>query len=220
MKNELMTKETANALALSEEPKTLSILILDGSGSMQQYGAVPQECVNRHFYRLQSPPDGRKQYCTVLIFNDRYQILVPITEAQDLLPLTTYSADGNTLLFETVYQAIKAFLRLHEIANTDIKIVVGVFSDGDDTASDKPRRQPGKVQAISKIAQQKGWELLSFGIGIDAKELARSLGFPDDDAHTQTVENTPAGLVEASDSFTTKTTTIGFADPRHFKKGH
>lgn len=218
MGNELMPAATAAALELQKEPKTLSILILDSSGSMDKYGGVPQECVNRHFYQLQSPPDGRKQYCTVISFADRYEILVPVTAAPDLPFLTNYKAAGGTLLFETVYQVLKVFLKMQESSATDVKIIVGVFSDGDDTASDKPRRQPGKVQTIAKLAKNKGWELMSFGIGIDAKELARSMGFPDDDAHAQTVEASPQGLEEVTQSFTTRTTTIGFIDPRHFKK--
>ncbi|MEK7159571.1 MAG: vWA domain-containing protein [Patescibacteria group bacterium] len=201
-----------------DKPKTLSILIVDESGSMDNYGRVPQDCVNNHFRGLQNPPDGRQQYCTVILFNDRYRVAVPLTEASHLRPMTTYKAEGNTLLYETVHQVLKLFISCFEQSTADLKVFVGVFSDGLDTKSDA-NRQPKKVQVTSHKARMLGWELFSYGIGIDAKELARLLGFPTDKEHVHNFTAEAKSVGEATRHFTGRSTTVIFNDPQHFNPG-
>lgn len=211
----LPLKVVQQMLQKADHPKTLSILIVDESGSMDSYGRIPQNCINDHFKALLNPPDGREQYCTVIFFNDKYRVAVPLTEAANLQSLTNYKADGNTLLFETVHQVLKLFISCFEQTTADLKIFVGVFSDGQDNKSDA-NRQPKKVQVSAHKARMLGWELFSYGIGIDAKELARMLGFPTDKEHVHNFTAEAKSVGEATRHFTGRSTTVMFDDSRHF----
>lgn len=202
-------------LQKTDRPKTLSILIVDESGSMDSYGRIPQNCINDHFKALLNPPDGREQYCTVILFNGKYRVAVPLTEATALKPMNSYKAYGDTLLFETVHQTLKLFISCFEQTTADLKIFVGVFSDGQDNKSDA-NRQPKKIQVSAHKARMLGWELFSYGIGIDAKELARLLGFPTDKEHIHNFTAEAKSVGEATRHFTGRSTTVMFDDSRHF----
>jgi len=213
--NHLPLKVVQQMLENENIPKTLSILIVDESGSMANYGQTPQKCVNDHFRSLKNPPDGRQQFCTVILFNDKYRVAIPLTKASELVPMTGYNADGNTLLYETVHQVLKLFISCFKQSSADLKVFVGVFSDGADNKSD-PDRQPKKVQVTAHKARMLGWELFSYGIGIDAKELARLLGFPTDKDHVHNFTTSARSVGEATRHFTDRSTTVGFDDPKHF----
>jgi uncharacterized protein YegL len=213
--NHLPLKVVQQMLENANKPKTLSILIVDESGSMADYGKTPQNCVNNHFQSLKNPPDGRQQFCTVILFNDKYRVAIPLTEANELVPMTSYKADGNTLLYETVHQVLKLFISCFEQSTADLKVFVGVFSDGADNESDTDR-QPKKVQVTARKARMLGWELFSYGIGVDAKELASLLGFPTDKDHVHNFTATAKSVGEATRHFTGQSTTVMFGDSRHF----
>ncbi|MFA4846473.1 MAG: hypothetical protein WC654_08045 [Patescibacteria group bacterium] len=203
---------------MDDEPKTFSIMILDASGSMRSYGDVPQKCINEYLESLKNPPDGRKQYCTVVVFNDDYQAIIKPSLAAKVKPITNYCADGCTLLWETVYKALKNYRALYGIIQPEnLKIFVGVFSDGQDNKSFKDR-QPRKLKAMAKAVQALGWELFCYGIGIDGKKLAQDMGFPTDDDHCQTVEANDAGVQATTQHFTAATTTCFHLDPKLFGK--
>lgn len=202
----LAKPETTHALVQLGEERTLSIIILDASPSMQKHGLVPQECVNEHFKAIRNPPDGRKQYCTVITFHDAAFVNIPLTPADQLADMNNYHTDGSsTLLWETVYQTLKLFSTAMP-QTTNLKIFVGVFSDGGDNASDH-ERQPHKVKRMAQKVQALGWELFCFGIGIDGKKLAEDMGFPTDDKHVKTVAADEAGIREVTTHFSTETTT-------------
>jgi len=202
-----------------DEPKTLSIMILDASISMAVHGDVPQRCVNDHIETLKNPPDGRKQYCTVIVFGEDYRALIPPIAAESLQPISNYRADGNsTLLYETVYKTLQNYLAIYSVNQPEnLKIFVGVFSDGDDNKSDKVR-QPRKLKRLAEITQNLGWELFCFGIGIDGKALAAAMGFPTDDQHCQTVRADENGLRATTQHFSDATTTCFRLDPKLFGK--
>lgn len=204
--------------AIDDKPKTFSIMILDASGSMKVFGEVPQKCINEHLEALKNPPDGRKQYCTVVVFNDDYQAIIKPAPAEKVKPITNYCADGCTLLYETVYQALKSYRALYGIAQPEnLKIFVGVFSDGQDNRSSADR-QPKKLKKMATAVQALGWELFCYGIGIDGKKLAEDMGFPMDDDHCQTVVANDAGVRATTQHFTAATTTCLLLDPKLFGK--
>jgi len=214
-----LPKAVREMTMVDDEPKTLSIIILDASISMAEHGDVPQRCVNEHIETLKNPPDGRKQYCTVIVFGEDYRALIPPIAAESLQPISNYRADGkSTLLYETVYKTLQNYLAIHSINRPEnLKIFVGVFSDGDDNKSDRAR-QPRKVKKLAQVAQSLGWELFCFGIGIDGKALAESMGFPTDDQHCRTVKADEGGIRATTQHFSNATTTCFHLDPKLFRK--
>lgn len=87
-------------------PKTLSMLILDASGSMQTYRHAPQECVNKLLEDLRG--DATATHITGLItFNDVYTVAIPPAPVATIRPYTAYHAEGNTLLYRTVKRTVE-----------------------------------------------------------------------------------------------------------------
>ncbi len=206
----LISANAQKAIIEHDADKTLSILIVDRSGSMSRFGQTPLDCLNAHLQSLQNPPDKREQYCTIIYFADEAIVELPLTKVESNLQIERYEADGNTLLWETVYQTMKLFRQLHQnMPGGDLlQVVVGVFSDGDDTRSDR-QRQPQKLKRMAKKVTDFGWHLFSYGIGIDGQKLAEEMGFPSDADHAKTVEASLAGIEEVTRHFSLSTTTIG-----------
>jgi len=205
---------------MADQNATLSIILFDRSSSMHRYGSIPQDAVNAHFISLLDPPDQRTQFCAVFSFASTPRVELPITIAQDIKPLTSYRAEGNTLQWKTVDECLKAFLHIYQTLPPEkqakLAIAIAVFSDGQDNMSnyDKfnrpiyPAPYPAKLQETSRQALAQKWELFSYGIGIDAKQMAREMGFPDD-FHAVTVEATIEGVKKATADFSHSTTIIG-----------
>ncbi|NQT50324.1 VWA domain-containing protein [Candidatus Kuenenbacteria bacterium] len=192
----------------------MNIVIVDASGSMYRFGEVPQASVNQHLEDLKTPPDGREQICMVVSFADQWKINVIPCLATEVVPMTDYDADGNTLLYKTVYKVIRMFLDKYKLsahAQENLEVVIGVFSDGDDTRSKPPYQtkdyQP-KLQAFAGEAIEAGWHLHSFGLGIDAVDLATKMGFPTDEDHCHQSAATPEGVRESTMHFTECSTRI------------
>lgn len=185
--------------------RTLSILILDASSSMRRYGAVPLESVKAHLRQIKNPPDGRKQYCAIVTFHFRPEVLMPVGSAESTAEIVSYTTEVGTLLYETVWHVLIWLCEMKEqFESPNLKIVIGVFSDGADGRS--PDNQPALLQATAQDARKSGFLLFTYGIGIDAKELARDMGFPDDADHAFTVNASVGGIRRATEHFSHVTT--------------
>lgn len=193
-----------NQIELVNRPTTISVSILDESGSMRKFGATPPEAINGHHQSLRESTDGRQYLCAVITFSATHEVRIPLMPVEDIGPLKGYDPCGSTLLWKTVYLTLESLIDYYkrykasiprEFRN-ELKVVVGVFSDGKDTAS-PVLTQPQALQIIAAKALELGWKLQTFGIGIDAGYLARRMGFPDDDEHTLTVEATPQGIQDS-----------------------
>lgn len=185
--------------------KTLSILILDASSSMRRYGAIPLESVKAHLRQIKNPPDGRKQYCAIVTFHYRPEVLVPVGSAESTAEITCYNTEVGTLLYETVWHVLIWLCEMKELNESpNLKIVIGVFSDGADGRS--PESQPAWLKETARDARESGFLLFTYGIGIDAKELARDMGFPDDSDHAFTVNPSVGGIRRATEHFSDVTT--------------
>ena len=110
IENDLIpTNAMGDLIQVDTEPKTLSIMILDQSSSMNDYGETPQSCINGVLEDCKNPQDGRTQFCTVIAFDDEAEVLLPLTPAVNVDPIKNYQPKNLTLLWETVYQTLKVF---------------------------------------------------------------------------------------------------------------
>ncbi|MFA6537443.1 MAG: vWA domain-containing protein, partial [Patescibacteria group bacterium] len=156
------------------KPTTISILIMDASGSMQDYHDVPQECLNKHLEGLKNPPDGRDQFCSIVGFNNEYFVLLPMTDAQQAPKITNYAPDHSTLLYKTVYHVIRWMIEMAVCKEDPNRhLIVGVFSDGMDNKS--PPEYLEKLRKYASMATDAGIDLYTFGIGINGQALARKM---------------------------------------------
>jgi hypothetical protein len=61
---------------------------------------------------------------------------------------------------------------------------VAVLTDGSDNRSSESRRLA--LVSLATEARARGWELLTFGVGVDGRRIAEAMGFPTDAAHAFT----------------------------------
>lgn len=203
--HELLPKGFA-LVPVTDREHRISVIVLDRSGSMGAYGETPQRAVNGHIDTLRRATNA-KYWVSVVTFADYALVEIPLTRVASVQPMTRYRADGSTLLWRTVKhvlsQLIGGYQRLDPTAQRKVRVFVAVFSDGEDNQSPKPH-YPVALQKESSRALQLGLGLKAIGIGIDGQQLARDMGFPEQDAVT--VEASSHGIDEATTHTTLWTT--------------
>jgi len=200
-RHDLVILDQEGSVQLTLQNTTLSVMILDRSGSMAKFGKAPIQAVNSHLAGIKDAPPGSQQFCSVVSFADHMRVEIPLGHALQIRPMERFNAGGNTLLWETVDAVLGNLLsfigKLDPQLQKRLKVTVGVISDGEDNRSSK-RYYPERLRETSANAQAMGWELLVFGIGVDAESLARDMGFPTDKASAHTFEATEEGLAQSS----------------------
>ncbi|HLD81887.1 MAG TPA: vWA domain-containing protein [Patescibacteria group bacterium] len=195
---------------LAKQEVTLSVLIIDRSGSMHDYQDSMKEAVNSHIQDLSRNMDGREYYCAVISFADEMRVDLPFFYVRTVPKFEVYHPDGLTLQYETVEKVISGILENFEkLSSTErnrFKIFFGVFTDGEDNQSDK-NLYPEKLQSVSRRARELSCELLTFGFGVDAPYIAELMGFPTDEDHAVTVEKSTSGITQATRHYTSFTST-------------
>jgi hypothetical protein len=181
---------------------TISVLIIDASYSMKKFAEVARQAVLGHLKKLGADKE-RTYLCAIIGFNDESFVILPMTMVDENMLEIDYDPKGDTLLWHTVGVAMAQLRILVSEArrrNQQVDVLVGVISDGDDNRS--PEGILGLLHGIVGKALADGWDLQTFGIGIDAKQLAATMGFPTDDKHAHTLTATAEGVEEAAMSMT------------------
>lgn len=76
-----------------------------------------------------------------------------------------YSADlGNTALWESTAKLIQQ-LEAHEQANPGAKVILTIFTDGDENSSSAEWKNGVKIKAIIEAKQAQGWVITFMGAG-------------------------------------------------------
>lgn len=187
--------------SISAKKKTISIMILDKSSSMQIFGFAPVEAVNNHLRTLQEAHDDISRLFALVTFSDESRAEIALDLVEKIRPYEDYRPQGNTLLWETVHNVLDECLKRLNECPADIrdnsKLVIGVISDGQDNKSDTDRF-PEILQRKAHKALDCGWELLTFGLGIKADKLAFEMGFPPDAKHAFSLKAEPQSLHKTS----------------------
>jgi hypothetical protein len=196
---EKKAKDTGSKINLLPVDTTIAMMIVDRSGSMDRFGDAPQDAINAYIDSLRE--SGQNFFCGVTSFADTAHVEIPLTAVGAIEKFDGYHPDGCTLLYATVQEALKECLSLKQKMSADnrpLRVIIGVFSDGQDNRS--PEGCQSTLKHFSEQAIEAGFELLTFGIGISGNDLAESLGFPTDRA--ETVEATKEGIHQASECMT------------------
>ncbi len=170
---------------------TLGLLVMDESGSMERFGAAPLEAVEGYVRGLQTGPEASRIAAAIVTFSSHGRVRVPATPARHFPSGFPYLPDGGTRLYGTVRDALAAALEQRPASITEV--VMAVFTDGEDNRSSERTRQ--ELVELAASAQQAGFVLLTFGIGIDGVAIARNMGFPIE--HARSVPATRRAVVES-----------------------
>jgi len=167
---------------------TMSILLLDRSMSMAKFGDKPISAVNTHLNTMRKLQEEIEFYCGVLFFAKKTKPMTKILPVGLLPNIKSEDCplESGSYLFESVNDTIKNLIDHWDAPKESApQIMIGVFSDGEDNSTNK--HQQHELHQTAKIAIANGWDLLSFGFGIEGSELAERLGFPTDPDHAITI---------------------------------
>lgn len=190
---------------------TVGIGIMDGSGSMADFGLKPQDVQNEYIASLRKEPGYF--FAGGVIFADESRVAFPIQHVH-IAEMTGYVAAGSTLLYVTVDRTLQLIIKqIDAVPETErsehFHCIVGVYTDGFDNKSKEECGHPGypqKLQETAARARTLGIDLCTFGFGVPADDIAEQMGFPQDEGCCQTFERKAKALSQASRMMTARST--------------
>ena len=210
-KNEFSIVTDSRALARTN--LTLSVVIMDCSGSMQGFESAPKNALIELVQGLQSSTAADSINVAIFGFSSQKvpAVIVPLSPVMSIRSFEIPVPNGGTRLYGTVLDVLMALERLWQDAKKHgsvPNVVVTVCTDGHDNLSQD--RQP-VLQVFSRCVRELGWDLSVFGYGVDAPNIARNMGFNDDAEHATTMDADEASIHTSMQSVTsrTKTTSMG-----------
>ncbi|MEI7742105.1 MAG: hypothetical protein WCJ29_06470 [bacterium] len=170
----------SHALELDAKCQTLGILMMDRSSSMKVFGDTPRRALNEYLRELGKLPNHEAVSVGIFTFDAAVQMDVPISPVAKVPSMKHYDTGYGTRLYGTVFGVLGHMLpKIEAMLKTgaDLETIVAVFTDGYDSVS---RECLPEVQHLAARAIQFRCKLIVFGIGVDAKAIAREMGFPED----------------------------------------
>jgi Mg-chelatase subunit ChlD len=193
------------------EPFVVSVvLVVDQSGSMKPFAEAVPAAFDQLVGSFLASPDAERARLAVVTFAERGELTLGFTPPGPDVHLRDYAPEGGTRLVDTVRDVLLAMVA-HRFGD-DERVVVAVITDGKDTASTPDSRW--EVQALASRALARDFVLLTFGIGTDAANAARTLGFPDDPASAQTLARRAESLFESLSAVTSRSIPPGVSGVR------
>jgi len=169
------------------------MLVVDKSGSMKPFARAVPEAVDHFVHTLREREAADRCRLAVVTFAERGEIALAFTPLMGEVSLHDYAPEGGTRLIDTVRDVL--LVLLERPWGEDERVVVAVITDGKDTSSTPDGRW--ELQSLSLRARSRDWTLLTFGIGTDAANAARSMGFPEDPQSAQTLARSAESLFES-----------------------
>lgn len=176
---------------------TLSILLLDRSGSMRSFGRTPLNATNDFIASVKRSEAAPTTGIEVITFADAAELAIPLVHAESAPSLASYEPTGATRLYLVVKEVIERLLDITDRAGTKVNVVLSVVTDG---RNEPPRDEPDPPDAKDDLldvvgrALERGWDLHVYGIGVTAETIAEDMGFPSDEQHAHTLTRSSASV--------------------------
>lgn len=203
----MTTASSNNPFALIHEPSdaldraglTLAILVMDESGSMERYGDAPRRALNRYLQGLRESPVADHTAVMLATFSRSLRSDAGLLFAHEHPNFDAYLPDDQTRLYASVRDILRPLmaelksgvrpphrhgareLRWHR----RVDVLLAVYTDGEDNLSTRGDRV--ELTELAGRALKRGWQLLTFGYGVDAKRIAKKMGFPHSADHARTM---------------------------------
>jgi len=189
----------------------LSFFVLDGSGSMGPFRKDLQEETQHHLDTLRSHMSSRSFSLGIAAFNTNAWMVQPIAPVAQLKSVPFIDPDGGTHLYATVAEVLPQLREVvAQLRQTGVKASVAlmVLTDGQDSKSSP--KELGELREQVSISMKEGILPILVGFGVDAKEIAKTMGFPE--AYAYSVARTRAGMTTAMRATTHITMTMTYED--------
>jgi uncharacterized protein YegL len=176
----LVLCKSDDEIVTDEKPLVITLMILDRSGSMQNYGTAPLAGLRALIVGLQEGPEPERIAVGVITFAKNATFDVPIQKVSNINAAgLRYLAYDSTRLYGTVYDALKVLLHIASLRKyrcLETKVNLTVITDGEDTDS---QDRLESCRDLASQARSLNWEMAVYGLGVDGIEIARKMGFAD-----------------------------------------
>ena len=216
-------KKSKKAKVAKTNKATHYLLILDRSGSMSSVADSTVSGFNENVETLKAlKKDFPEQTYTVslLMFNSNIEEVHWLSDVDKLEKLTVekYNPSGSTYLFNTVGYAvnrIKKELESKMLKDKEIKIVVSIFTDGEDTCYGQGDYKAEDVGKLNEELQKTGqWTFTYAGANHDVYAVTQKMSIPM--SNTMSYNSSVAGTQSA---FQTQTESLtSYATSRSLNK--
>ena len=166
---------------LETDDVTLSSLILDASGSMQNVEQIVRDSFDELVQALKESKQSGSMLVSSRTFATKEKILHGFKKVEEIDKIDNqYVANGSsTALYDTLINAmsgIKSYSEQLKASGIRTKCIVVVFSDGEDNDS---RHIAKDVKTISdELVKSEMFYLVYVGYGTDLDHIAAEVGFP------------------------------------------
>lgn len=174
-----------SVMSVTTEEKNIAtecVCILDKSGSMHP---LTQDTIGGYNRMLaeqkQIPGDAR---LTLVLFDDKVKTIYeskPLSEVPNL-DESIYRATGTTALYDAIGSTIENLDRRIESLTAKPKVIITIFTDGEENASLVYRK--AQIKELIEVRQRAGWEVVFIGAGIDAMTAGTSIGVSSNQIHS------------------------------------
>lgn len=161
------------------------VLILDRSGSMSSCARSTVDCFN-DFIEKQKQENSGAVYVSVVLFNQGREVLYNRVGLYEVRPLTVgeFRASGGTALYDALASGIHHIGKAYKYARPDEapgKTIFVVITDGAENSSRLYTLEETR-KMVEREIREYGWEFLFFGANLQAKKVAKALGFKEENA--------------------------------------
>lgn len=181
-----------NPNELPTDEVTLSLVILDESGSMEDDQAQVVAEFDANLDAIKKSKQADEILMSLWAFNTRTRMIHSYLTLDLVAGLTDYHPHDGTALFDSVLDGFTSLVAYEtELKNQGMrtKINVAVFTDGMDNSSHSLSDDVRKVSQELLARENCTLTLSAFGPDLDAAEIAQLIGFPD----PQKFDKTPTG---------------------------
>ncbi|MBU0540490.1 VWA domain-containing protein [Patescibacteria group bacterium] len=171
---------------------TISVYIMDRSGSMESYAPTPKTALNQALLTLKESPVAERMAAMIVSFADHCTFDVPLQPVSRVQLLETYNPEGGTALYDTLSAIMNPLIAAcHDCSRRrqGVNIILSIFTDGEDNKS--ASHSLDEVRALARHADSYGWQLYTNGFGVDAASIAARMGFPSDRNHATSYYGRP-----------------------------
>ena len=159
----------------------IRVILLDCSESMRPYGSVARSTLNASLRRIARGPNAYRTYFTLIGFGDDATTLVPFARVSAAQPVRELPFSPRTRLTETSYAVLAACRALCYglvLEQRDPECSISLMTDGMDNVSH--HRYERLLRQLAEELQTRSFRLQLYTMGVEARSLARTLGFPTD----------------------------------------
>ncbi len=184
-------------------PEVHHLIILDASGSMNDFKSVTIAGVNKQLQTAQAADELKetRNFVTLVSFNQSSTYLRNNEQASGcaLMNAVEYQTIGSTALYDTIVEVITNFEQnvLGQKAKSDnTKILITIFTDGLNNLQLKYSKEQA-AETLTRV-QQLGWAVTYVGANQNVSEVADLLNIPLGNTMQYTANN--AGYTSAFDT--------------------